>query len=179
MSCGGRVLLEEHTAKGVGNSVVVISMDLPGLAEQLTALLRGLAYTGFASFDIKFDQRDQGFKVFEVNTRQARNNYYVTGSNMNIARLVTDDMVYGRKLDPDLSVTDPFLWHVTPRSVVRRCAEAAGLLEQADSLLTAGRSANPLIYRDDMSPQRALWLARYTASQGRMYKDHIKGEDHA
>jgi D-aspartate ligase len=172
LNCVGRVLLEEHTAHGFGNSAVTLSVDLPELDGQLSGLLLANAYRGYACFDIKFDERDQQFKVFEVNTRQPRSNYYVTGSNMNITKFIVEDLVYGRQLEPELQVSDPYLWHVTSKQVARQCASQAGLLAAVDALIDNGRSGNPLDYAADRHPARRLWLARYTYQQGRKYQEY-------
>ncbi|MCL2150889.1 MAG: ATP-grasp domain-containing protein, partial [Coriobacteriia bacterium] len=144
LSCGGRVLLEEHTALGIGNSAVIMSQDLPELASRLAGLLQAQGYKGFAAFDIKLDARDGVYKVLEVNTRQGRGHYYVTGSGLNVTRFVTEDLVYGRTPPPELSARQRYLWYVTPRSVARSCAVQAGLGDIADELLRSGQAGNPL-----------------------------------
>jgi D-aspartate ligase len=175
MSCSGRVLLEEHTAYGIGNSAVIMSEDHLELAEQLAGLLQGEGFTGFACFDIKYDARDDQYKVLEVNTRQGRGHYYVTGSGLNVARFITEDLVYGRVVEPELSVREPFLWHVTPRSVVRQVGIDAGLEEQVEYLLNSNRSGNPLDYPADRNLQRSLWLARYMRQQEQRYIEYKQG----
>ena len=176
LSCAGRVLLEEHTPYGIGNSAIILSEPQPQLSEQLADLLKSQNYRGFACFDIKKDPRDGQFKVFEVNTRQGRGNYYVTGSGLNLARHITEDLVYGRELVAQLEPQQQFLWHVTPQSVVRQCAAEAGLSELVDELMRSGRSANPLDYPGDRSIQRLIWLARYTSQQGQKYESYKRGE---
>ena len=175
LSCSGRVLLEEHTAKGIGNSAVILSEDHLDLAERLAALLQSQGFSGFACFDIKFDQRDGLYKVFEVNTRQGRGNYYVTGSGLNIARFITEDLVYQRQLFPELKIREPFLWHVTPESVVYQCATAAGMAERVAELIKTGRSGNPLDYPADRNLKRTLWLAKYNRQQKDRYNEFIQG----
>ncbi|MCL2137298.1 MAG: ATP-grasp domain-containing protein [Coriobacteriia bacterium] len=175
MSCSGRVLLEEHTAHGIGNSAVIISEDHLEIADQLGSLLANEGFRGFACFDIKYDGRDGKYKVLEVNTRQGRGHYYVTGSGLNVARFVTEDLIYNRPLLPELKAIEPYLWYVTPLSVARQCAIDAGLKDQVDEVLRSGRSGNPLDYRADRSFPRSLWLAKYTRQQGERYQEYKQG----
>ena len=65
--------------------------------ETISQFLEQIGYTGFANFDIKYDPRDGLYKVFEINLRQGRSNYYVTGAGMNISRYLVRDRV--EKLD--------------------------------------------------------------------------------
>ncbi|MDD7573501.1 MAG: carboxylate--amine ligase, partial [Eubacteriales bacterium] len=75
-ACLGHVLLEEHTPKGLGNHTAVITENHPEITDVLIKFLDGIGYMGFSNFDIKYDVRDGKFKVFEVNLRQGRSNYY-------------------------------------------------------------------------------------------------------
>jgi D-aspartate ligase len=80
LMCLGHVLLEEHSPHGIGNHAVILNEVNRALSEQLRRFLEAIGYVGFSNFDIKFDPRDGTFKVFEINVRQGRSNYYVTGA---------------------------------------------------------------------------------------------------
>ena len=60
------------------------------LVENIRRMLEDCHYTGFSNFDIKVGDDPTDFRVFEINLRQGRSNYYVTASGMNIARLVVE-----------------------------------------------------------------------------------------
>ena len=84
MMCLGHVLLEEHSPHGIGNHAVIITEHDEALSMKIKDLLEGLNYTGFSNFDIKYDSRDGKYKAFEINCRQGRSNFYVTGAGRNV-----------------------------------------------------------------------------------------------
>ena len=93
MMCLGHVLLEEHTPHGLGNHAVIITEPNEELMMKVKNLLEDLHYVGFSNFDIKYDRRDGKYRFFEINTRQGRSNYYVTGSGFNVAKYVVEEYV--------------------------------------------------------------------------------------
>ena len=116
MMCLGHVLLEEHTPHGLGNHAVIITEPNKELMMRVKDLLEELHYVGFSNFDIKYDRRDGKFKFFEINTRQGRSNYYVTGSGFNVAEYIVEDFVYGKEL-PLRYAKEEHLWMVVPKAV--------------------------------------------------------------
>ncbi len=98
MMCLGHVLLEEHTPHGSGNHAVIITEPQEELMTKVKNLLETIGYVGFSNFDIKYDVRDNRYKFFEINTRQGRSNYYVTGSGFNVARYFVEEFVYNKEI---------------------------------------------------------------------------------
>ena len=114
LMCMGHVLLEEHTPHGIGNHAVILTEPCGEIAEKIRAFLEDIGYVGFSNFDIKYDQRDGKYKVFEINCRQGRSNYYVTGAGYNIAKLLVEDRVEGKDL-PFVLADNPSLWRARLR----------------------------------------------------------------
>ena len=133
LMCLGHVLLEEHTPHGVGNHAVIITEPNDELCEKFRLFLEALHFTGFSNFDIKYDQRDGKFKAFEINTRQGRSNYYVTGAGYNLARILVEDRVEHRPSRSPSPTTAPCGWwspagwptSTPPGAITRRCAPSS------------------------------------------------------
>lgn len=65
-----QVVLQEHTKTAIGNYTALISRYNEEVMTKLRGFLEDVGYRGFGNFDLKFDERDGKFKVFEVNIRQ-------------------------------------------------------------------------------------------------------------
>lgn len=158
LMCLGHVLLEEHTPHGIGNHAVILTEENEALCQKIKGFLEELGFRGFSNFDIKYDQRDGKFKVFEINCRQGRSNYYVTGAGYNIARYLVEDLV--EKKDLPLTIANKeSLWRVVPRKVAFDYIVPeyhAKLREQ----MRANRECNPLFYPKDKAVKRSLRLLK-------------------
>ncbi|MDR3294280.1 MAG: ATP-grasp domain-containing protein [Clostridiales Family XIII bacterium] len=159
LSCMGHVLLEEHTPHGAGNHAVILTERDETLETRFKGFLEDLHYTGFSNFDFKYDRRDGACKVFELNARQGRSNYYVTGAGENIARYLVEDLVYGRDLQPK-SVTARSLWMVVPKSVAFGYVAPPAYKAEMRRLIREGRCVNPLIYQGDGGFGRGIRLRK-------------------
>lgn len=167
MMCLGHVLLEEHTPHGIGNHAVIITEQNRELEEQFRRLLEGIGYVGFSNFDIKYDARDGKYKAFEINTRQGRSNYYVTGAGENIARLLVEDLIEHKDIKFH-SVDNENLWLVVPEKVAFDYVSEQEYKDEMRKLINEGKYVNPLNYAIDNGFMRKLRLRR---NQNRHYKN--------
>ena len=161
LMCLGHVLLEEHSPHGIGNHAVIITDHDEDLCRKIQTLLEDLHYTGFSNFDIKYDRRDGKYKAFEINCRQGRSNYYLTGAGHNIARMVVEDRIEGK--NKPLEITkNRALWRMVPRSVAFKFTPKQYHPEMR-ALIQAGADCHSLVYSRDASLKRRL----------RVMKNHI------
>ena len=170
MMCLGHVLLEEHTPYGIGNHAVIITEYEEKLMKSFKKLLEDIGYTGFSNFDIKYDSRDGKYKAFEINTRQGRSNFYVTGSGHNIARLLVEDYIYQRPLEEDIAKNE-YLWMVVPKGVAFKYAPA--YKEKMKKLIREKKYVNPLFLKGDNNPERIYRLCRSQLSHFAKFRKYL------
>lgn len=157
-ACLGHVLLEEHTPKGLGNHTAVITENHPEITDILIKFLDEIGYMGFSNFDIKYDSRDGKFKVFEVNLRQGRSNYYVTSAGQNIAKTVIYDRHGLLSGDCEICQTEVF-WHTVPKPIIYKYADKE-TAKKLKSLVRSGKSFSSLWYGKDLkNPKRLFFVA--------------------
>jgi len=165
MMCLGHVLLEEHTPQGIGNHAVIITEHNAELEKKIKTLLEDLNYIGFSNFDIKYDKRDGKFKVFEINTRQGRSNYYVTNAGENVARYIVEDYIDGKFGFTDSEVkivTKETLWLVLPKKVAFDYVAKKEYKEQLERLFKEGNYVNPLQYKHETG---LTWKFKFLKNQ--------------
>lgn len=172
----GHVLLEEHTPHGIGNHAVIINEVNEPLCEKIRAFLEDIGFVGFSNFDIKYDQRDGKYKVFEINVRQGRSNYYVTGSGNNIAKLVVEDRILGHDL-PFKIAKDKYLWSVVPKSVMFGYIHPQEYKDEMRKLIAAGKTSNSLDYGPDKALGRRLKLWKSQMGHIYKYRKYVGGKD--
>jgi D-aspartate ligase len=172
MMCLGHVLLEEHTPHGIGNHAVIITESDVSFMEQIKKLLEEIGYVGFSNLDIKYDQRDGRYKVFEINPRQGRSNFYVTGSGCNIAELVVKDLIDHETLTYQV-VEDESLWLVIPRGVAFKYIQPEVYKQKMRRLISQGKVVNPLLYKPDMGFWRSIRTFKSIMSHYLKYKKYL------
>ena len=159
--CLGHVLLEEHSPHGIGNHAVILTECAGELELKIKDLLESLHFVGFSNFDIKYDRRDGKYKAFEINCRQGRSNYYVTGAGYNIAKMVVEDRVEGRDLPFQMTETRS-LWRMVPKKVAFQFTPKR-YHQEMRTLMGAGADSHSLVYSADASLKRRL----------RVWKNHL------
>ncbi len=91
--------LQERTKSMVGNAAVLINglnLTKGNVLEEVNIIkefLEKINYRGFAEVDLKYDKKDNTFKVLEINARQGRSSYYLTGLGKNLVSVLVDDLI--------------------------------------------------------------------------------------
>lgn len=173
MMCLGHVLLEEHTPHGLGNHAVIITEYEKELMEKAKNLLEDLNYKGFSNFDIKYDTRDGSYRFFEINTRQGRSNYYVTGSGFNVAKYFVEDYIYGKELEYDDNYREN-LWMTVPKGVAFKYVKQPENIAKMKELISAGKYVNPVFKKGDNKLMRFLRMAKNHIKQYSNYSKYYK-----
>ncbi len=168
----GNVLLEEHTPKGIGSNAATIVDCHEEIMQKVRTLLEGIGYEGLADCDMKFDERDGKFKIFEINIRQGRSHYRVTGGGDNLAKYIVDDYVYHKPMELKI-VREPFFWHVIPLGIVYKYVKDPKRVAQVKQLVKEGKSCHSLYYSKDNNLIRTLTLKAKDFNQFRKYKRYL------
>ena len=171
MMCLGHVLLEEHTPHGSGNHAVIITEPQEELMTKVKNLLETIGYVGFSNFDIKYDVRDNRYKFFEINTRQGRSNYYVTGSGFNVARYFVEEFVYNKEIPFEIA-KEEHLWMVVPKAVARKYVHQPENKEKLNRLIREGKVVNPVFMKGDFNFNRWLRMVKNHFSHFRKFKTY-------
>lgn len=133
--------------------------------------MEAIGYVGFGNFDIKYDYRDQKFKLFEVNIRQGRSSYYTTQCGHNMARYFVDDLIYNKSKEITY-LDDEFLFTVVPKIVLRRFVENPKIKKEVNQLIKKGKFGNPLFYKNDKSIKRKLYMFLRQVNYYKKYSDN-------
>ncbi|BDF66192.1 D-aspartate ligase [Oscillospiraceae bacterium] len=172
LMCLGHVLLEEHTRHGIGNHAVIITEPNAELCETFRRFLEDIHFVGFSNFDIKFDPRDGSYKAFEINCRQGRSNYYVTGAGYNLARFLVEDRVFHQE-QPLVVTENRHLWWAIPKKVAYDYIPQ-GLHPEMKALEKAGAAVNPLWYSADHALMHKLRVWRIQRRQYGWYASSME-----
>lgn len=119
MMCLGKCLLDECLPYEIGNYNALLTIGDDALYDQYTRFLKAIGYRGFANFDLKYDVRDQKYKVFEINIRQGRSSFYMTAGGCNFMRYPVKDLIENKALAPHYH-DERGLWLFVDPSVLRK-----------------------------------------------------------
>lgn len=170
----GRVLLEEHSPKAIGNHAAILTCENRDLTEKIRRFLDGIGYCGFSNFDIKYDDETGKFYLFEINLRQGRSNYYVTGSGINLASLLVRDAEAA--LPQGVLYDDSgFFWHTIPFPIVFRYTTSPSLTQEVKSAIRAGNAFSSFGYGYDLwrSPLRLAYFLIHNHRYYRKYRSYF------
>src|SRR5699024_10931879 len=123
------------------------------------------------NFDIKYDMRDGQYKFFEINTRQGRSNYYVTGAGFNIARYLVEDYIYQEGQAFEV-MKKPYLWSVVPKQVAFKYVKMQENLDLMKDLIKEEKMCNPLFFQEDLPLGRFMRMMKNHFSHFRKFRKY-------
>ncbi|MBQ2253437.1 MAG: ATP-grasp domain-containing protein, partial [Clostridia bacterium] len=170
--CVGPVLLEEHTPEGIGSYAAILPTEDPALYELLAPVIETLGYRGFLNIDVKVDPKDGVYRFFELNPRQGRSSFFVTGAGANLAKVLTEDLLELAPTTP-LFAKDEVLWTNIPKGVIRRYVKNRSLKQKALAAWREGRIVHQLYYKKDLSVSRRKYFLLNQLNQYRKYRRHF------
>jgi D-aspartate ligase len=168
----GNVLLEEHTPNGIGSNAATLTDYNEPLMKKIQVLLEDIGYEGLADCDIKYDHRDGKYKMFEINIRQGRSNYRVTGGGDNLAKYIVDDYVYHKPLELKY-VKNDFFWHVVPLGIVYKYVEDKEKIKRIKKLVKEKKVCHSLFYKKDLKFSRWFYLKLRDFNQYRKFAKYF------
>lgn len=165
------VMLEEYTPQGLGSASVLVTDYDWELSDKIKRFLEEIGYVGFATFDIKYDPRDNKYKILELNCRQGRSSSSVTGAGFNLAKYVTEEHIYNKSFDFQI-VKNKILWTVIPLPIVFKYVKNKEHLAEIRQLIRDKKVFKPLFLKGDYSIKRLLYLVKSYLGQFIKYKKY-------
>lgn len=152
MMCLGHTILEDYYPNDIGNYNAIISSYNKEIYDKMKKFLEEINYIGFSNFDMKYDYRDGKYKLFEINIRQGRSSYVVTGSGNNMAKYLVEDYIYNKDNEVVYNENE-WLWlGVFKKTLLKYINEE--YKEQVMKLLKEKAYGYTLFNKKDMNPFR-------------------------
>lgn len=166
--------LQEHTKDLVGNAAVLINNynefnNSDEIIEKIRELSEKIGITGFAEFDLKYDKKDNKFKLLEINPRQGRSSYYLSSAGCNLIELLYKDLIKREELNYEILDKEVLLSYV-PKKIIKEYIVNDSYRKKALSLYK--NHVNPIKYKKDNGLKRKYLLYK---KDKRYYSDYKNG----
>lgn len=168
--------LQEHTPTGIGNCTVLVNgFDEHGYKEEIVYKLKDfiekIGYQGFAEFDIKYDIRDNKYKVLEINPRQSRSGYYVSACGYNLVECLINDLIKNKEMKFKI-IKERYVLSFVPKAVIKKYVKNEKLKNEIKKLIKNKKIVNPLKYKNDKNFKRKLYLLYRNYNYIKKYKKY-------
>ncbi|MFJ7669310.1 ATP-grasp domain-containing protein [Lysinibacillus sp. NPDC097195] len=171
----GNPILEEHSPDGIGRYVAIMTTYDKELMDGVKAFLEAIKFQGFATFDMKYDERDGLYKLLSIELHNELSNYYVTASGYNLMQYVADDFIRGSKQQLTY-VQNKHLWTIVPNGVLFKYVLNEQLVIEAKSLIRQGLTTDSIFNYKDMNAKRWLNVTLDNLSFYRKYKKYFNNK---
>lgn len=174
----GHPLLEDPTPEAVGNYAVIIPDYNETVFTRIKRFLEAINYTGVANFDMKYDERDGEYKLFEINLRQGRSSYFVTLNGYNLAEYFVQDLIEHTPFDGNtLYGRGEQLWMEIPRSIFYKYVGEGDDKQRGLRMIKQHHWGTTLEYKRDMNVLRWLMIRHMFAIYERRYAQFFRDKN--
>lgn len=155
--------LQEHTKHMVGNAAILINGvntydgNVVEMTKKIKNFMEDINYQGFAEFDMKYDKRDNKFKVLEINARQGRSSYYLSGLGYNLVEVLVNDLIFDKNDDFKLLDNQIVLTFV-PKLILKKYVKNIEFKKIALNLWKQNKIIKPLFYKKEKNLKRKIIL---------------------
>ncbi|WP_161902518.1 carboxylate--amine ligase [Enterococcus saccharolyticus] len=174
MMCLGHPLLEDPTPQSVGNYVAIMPDYNEKICKQIKAFLEEIEYTGFANFDMKYDERDGEYKLFEINLRQGRSSFFVTLSGYNLAKYLVEDYILNIPSTETIYGKGDKLWIGVPKKILLKYIAEGPDKEEMKRYLKTKQYGSTIYYNKDMNVKRYLLVQHIFRGYYGRYKKYFR-----
>ncbi len=115
----GHLLLQDHCPSAIGNPITMVPNHEKLIIEQARTFIKDVKFHGWATFDIKYDNRSDEFVFFEINIRPGRSSYYVSLAGKSFIEPIVNEFVLGNTPKPYIC-DKSFLYNMVPYSVLKK-----------------------------------------------------------
>ena len=166
-----QIALQEHKKDLIGNAAVLINgynefNNTEEILDSIKKFSEEIGLTGFYEFDLKYDKKDNKFKLLEINPRQGRCSYYLTPSGCNLIELLYRDLIKKEPLKYEV-LDKKVLLSFVPKKIIKEYVVNEKIKNKALSMYK--EHVNPIKYNKDKSLKRMYLLYR---KDKRYFKDY-------
>ncbi|SFH74945.1 carbamoyl phosphate synthase-like protein [Pisciglobus halotolerans] len=172
----GQTLLEDHTPSAIGNHLSILTREEIQVTEDVKKLLAELQWTGFSNFDLKYDERDQTYKFFELNARLGRSNYYVTAAGANTATYYVRDFIKEEPIPYQVS-REEILYSAVPKRLLLANIQSTKTQQKVKELYRRKKVFHPLNSPQEPQWKRKLYVKMATMNYFKKFKQYPQNPD--
>lgn len=151
----GHIILEEHTAQGIGSYAAIMGCKDEKLCDKIKSFLEDIKYEGFINIDIKLDPRNGEYNFFEINPRQGRSSYFVTAGGANLAKFIISDLVEKAPI-PYTCHEAHCVWSIVPKGIIFKYVKDKAVLSEIRSQIGEGGFIKHLNFKADMTLKKRI-----------------------
>ena len=89
------------------------------MINKIKTFMEDIGYQGFAEFDMKYDYRDNKYKVLEINARQGRCSYYIAPLGYNLVKVLVDDLINNKEMHFEV-IDEEALLSFVPKGIIKQ-----------------------------------------------------------